>query len=84
MTVDLVEAGFALHDPTATPWVVVVVLFLLPVCIAVFLGVMAFRRMTPLVYRCRRCDRDFCRAAHRKFPTACPRCQARDWNSLRG
>jgi rRNA maturation endonuclease Nob1 len=67
-------------DPTATPWWVVVVLLLLPIGVAGFAGAMAFRRMTPLIFRCGRCGRDFERAAHRRFPAVCPRCGARDWN----
>jgi hypothetical protein len=59
----------------------VVTLFSLPVVITLFLGVTAFRRATPLVFRCRRCDRYFYRAPYRNFPTACPRCHARDWNA---
>jgi len=68
-------------DPTATPWWVVIVLFLVPLGVTVFVGAIAFRWMTPLVFRCRRCDREFLRAAHRRFPAVCPRCGARDWNA---
>jgi hypothetical protein len=71
----------AMSDPTATPWWVVVVLFLVPCGVAAFAGAIAFRRMTPLIFRCRRCDRDFRRAPHRRFPAACPLCGARDWNA---
>jgi hypothetical protein len=66
---------------TGTPWLVVVALALIPVVVSAFLGVMTFRRMTPLVFKCRRCNREFHRAAHRMFPAACPLCHARDWNS---
>jgi hypothetical protein len=68
-------------DPIATPWWVVVALLLVPVSVAAFVGALAFRRMTPLVFRCRRCDHEFHRAAHRRFPAVCPRCGARDWNA---
>ncbi len=71
----------AMSDPTATPWWVVVVLFLVPCGVAAFASAIAFRRMTPLIFRCRRCDRDFRRAPHRRFPAACPLCGARDWNA---
>jgi len=70
-----------MHDPTATPWWVVVVLFLIPVGATLFLGALTFRRMAPLIFRCRRCDREFQRAAHRRFPAVCPRCGARDWSA---
>lgn len=70
-----------MRDPTATPWLVVIALFLLPIGVVAFVGAMAFRRMTPLLFRCRRCDRDFQRAAYRSFPARCPLCGARDWNA---
>ena len=56
-------------------------LFLVPVGVAGFLGAIAFRWMTPLVFRCRRCDREFLQAAHRRFPAVCPRCGAGNWNA---
>lgn len=56
------------------------VLVVVPACIAVFLGAFAFRRLTPFVFHCRRCDRRFRGAAHRDFPRSCPHCGARDWN----
>jgi rubrerythrin len=68
-------------DPFATPWLAVVALLAIPLVVSAFLGAMTFRRLTRLVYRCRRCDRDFQRAAHRAFPATCPLCDARDWNS---
>lgn len=64
-----------------TPWLAVIAVLLLPVGVAAFVGFMAFRRMTPLVYRCRRCGHEFHRAAHRAFPRACPGCRARDWSA---
>jgi rubrerythrin len=60
---------------------VVVALVLIPVGAIGFLGALAFRRMTSLVYRCRRCQREFYRAAHRPFPARCPLCRAHDWNT---
>ncbi|HZJ67333.1 MAG TPA: hypothetical protein VFD36_27685 [Kofleriaceae bacterium] len=68
-------------DPTGTPWLLVLAMIAIPIAVGAFLGAMTFRRMTPLVFRCRRCDREFHSPAHRSFPTACPRCRARDWNS---
>lgn len=70
-----------MSDPAATPAWVVVVLVLVPIAVAGFVGAIAFRRMTPLIFRCRRCEREFRRAAHRRFPAVCPRCGARDWNA---
>lgn len=56
-------------------------LVLLPIGVAGFAGAMAFRTMTPLVFRCGRCGRNFEQAAHRRFPAVCPQCGARDWNA---
>lgn len=66
---------------TETPWQVLVALIAIPIAVSAFLGAMTFRRMTPLVFQCWRCKREFHSAAHRRFPTACPLCHARDWNS---
>jgi len=68
-------------DPFATPWLVVIALCLIPVIVSLFAGAMTFRRLTPLVFRCQRCDREFRRPAHRRFPDSCPLCHARDWSS---
>jgi len=64
--------------PLGLLWLVVVVM---PVCLAVLISMRAFYGMTPLVFRCRRCNREFFRKPHLRFPTACPRCHARDWNA---
>ncbi len=58
----------------------VLVVVVMPVAIAVLIGTRAFQGMTPLVFFCRRCNREFLRKPHRSFPAACPRCHARDWN----
>jgi hypothetical protein len=71
------------RDPTAAPWLVVITVFVIPFAVVALVGMMAFRRMTPLAYQCRRCQHEFHRAAHRAFPAACPRCRARDWNLSR-
>ena len=71
----------SVRDPFETPWLVVIAMFALPFVVAVFCGIMVFRGMPPLVYRCRRCEREFHRAAHRRFPAVCPLCRARDWNA---
>jgi hypothetical protein len=68
-----------MRDPTALPWLAVAALFVLPIAVAAFAGFVTFRKMTPLVYRCRRCRRDFRRAPYHRFPAACPHCSARDW-----
>lgn len=62
-------------------WLVVVVVVVIPLAVAVLLGLVTFRRITPLAYRCQRCGRDFVRPPFRGFPTACGRCSARDWNA---
>lgn len=62
-------------------WFGVLVLIGPPLAVATFFGLMTFRRMTPLVFHCRRCGRDFLRPATRRFPRACRRCGARDWNT---
>jgi Zn finger protein HypA/HybF involved in hydrogenase expression len=67
-------------DPFGIPWLVVIVFALIPIAVAALLGAVVFRRMTPLVFRCLRCRRDFYQAAHRAFPAICPLCRARDWN----
>ena len=70
-----------MSDPFGMPWLIIVVLALIPVAGCALLGLATFRRMTPLVFHCRRCQRDFTQRAHRPFPTACPRCHAQDWNA---
>ncbi len=62
--------------------ILVLVIIVMPVCVVVLFGTFTFRRMTPLAFHCRRCDGDFTRKAHLRFPTICPRCHAADWNAL--
>ena len=38
-----------------------------------------FRKITPLVFQCRRCGKEFQQPPHRDFPRACPSCDAVDW-----
>lgn len=59
----------------------ILVMIGIPACVAVFFGLFAFRNMTPLVFKCRRCDHEFTRKPWRDFPTSCPGCRARDWNA---
>ena len=61
--------------------VLVVILVLVPSCIAVFLGLFAFPNLSPDVFDCQRCDRTFDGSPHRGLPRACPRCGATDWNA---
>jgi Zn finger protein HypA/HybF involved in hydrogenase expression len=67
-------------DPFGIPWLVVVVFALIPIAVSALLGFAVFRHMTPLVFHCRRCDREFTQPAHRPFPAICPHCRAPDWN----
>ena len=68
-------------DPFGIPWLLIVVFALIPIAGLALLGLATFRRMTPLVFHCRRCQRDFTQPPHRPFPTACPHCRAQDWNA---
>jgi hypothetical protein len=52
-----------------------------PVALALFLGHVQFRSVTPLAFRCRHCSHDFRQPPHHDFPASCPRCGARDWSS---
>jgi hypothetical protein len=58
----------------------IVMLLVVPLLLAGLLGAFAFRRLTPFLFRCRRCGRAFRGAAQRGFPSACPHCGAPDWN----
>ena len=69
------------RDPFALPaGTLVVMLLVVPLLICLLLGLFAFGRVTPLVFRCRRCDRTFRQPPHRAFPRACPHCGDADWN----
>jgi hypothetical protein len=71
-------------DPFGIPWLVIVVFAMIPIAVSALLGIAVFRGMTPLVFRCRRCDRDFTQPAHRPFPAVCALCRAPDWNDATG
>ena len=60
--------------------ILLLVILVMPVAVALFFGSRAFREMVPLAFHCRRCDRDFQRPAHRRFPRRCPHCHRRDWS----
>jgi rRNA maturation endonuclease Nob1 len=47
--------------------------------LAVGLTIVQFRSVTPLAFRCVKCEREFRRPPHHDFPDACPGCGARDW-----
>ncbi len=57
------------------------VLVAMPVAVAVFFGLFAFRTMTPLAFRCARCGAEFRRKPWRAMPASCPSCHARDWRT---
>ena len=61
-------------------WTIFVMVVLVPLGIAAFLGSRTFGKMTPLAFECRRCGRMFEHAAWRGFPRRCAHCRARDWN----
>jgi hypothetical protein len=67
-------------DPFGIPWKVVVVMLAIPVAVSIFFGAMSFRRITPLAFRCTRCGGEFRRPPHRRYPTTCAHCRARDWS----
>jgi hypothetical protein len=68
-------------DPFGIPWLLIVGLALIPIAVAALLGFATFRHMTPLAFRCRRCQHHFTQPPHRAFPTSCPSCHAQDWNA---
>jgi Zn finger protein HypA/HybF involved in hydrogenase expression len=43
------------------------------------LSIVQFRTATPLAFRCMRCEREFQRPPHKRYPRTCPHCGARDW-----
>jgi hypothetical protein len=55
-------------------------LIILPSLVIALFGVFAFRAVTPLAYRCRRCGGAFTRPSHRGFPTQCALCRSKAWN----
>ena len=64
-------------------WLLIVMLIVVPCVIGVLFGSLTFKGMTPSVFHCSRCDRDFERKAWRRFPRTCSHCGARDWNACR-
>jgi hypothetical protein len=61
--------------------VLFVMMIVVPVIIAVFFSLFAFKGMAPLVFRCLRCSGVFHRPPHHDFPARCPHCDAADWSS---
>ncbi|HEY1812489.1 MAG TPA: hypothetical protein VGG74_09100 [Kofleriaceae bacterium] len=64
----------------AIPWQVVVALLAIPFAVAALFGSRVFATIAPLAFRCTRCDREFRRQPHRRFPRSCPHCGAHDWS----
>jgi hypothetical protein len=60
--------------------IVFLLVVVLPLGVALFFGLFAFKGMTPLAFRCRRCRSEFQRKPWKPFPGRCPICRARDWN----
>ena len=46
----------------------------------VLLAIVELRKITPLAFRCRRCNAEFRRRPYRAFPARCPACGADDWS----
>jgi hypothetical protein len=59
----------------------VLILIVMPVCVALFFGAFAFKNLAPNAFRCSRCGREFTQKAWRSFPKRCPACRATDWNA---
>jgi hypothetical protein len=59
---------------------IVVVLIGIPIVVVLSFTALSFRNMTPLAFRCVRCDREFRRKPWKRFPARCPTCHADDWN----
>jgi hypothetical protein len=73
--------SFTMDRPGLPLTLLVLVLVAMPVGLAVFFGLFTFRRMTPLAFRCLRCGAEFQRKPWRRFPAACPACNAKDWSA---
>jgi hypothetical protein len=58
----------------------VLVLIVIPCSIGLFFGLFAWRGIPPLAFHCNRCNADFTQKAWRRFPRACAKCGAVDWN----
>lgn len=60
----------------------VVTLAFIAIVVAAMVGMtlVEFRKITPLLFQCRRCGHQFHQPPHRDFPRACPRCAAADWS----
>jgi hypothetical protein len=58
---------------------VLVAMIAIPLALAGFFGLFAFRHWPRQLYRCTRCGKEFRRRAHQRFPRACPACGAADW-----
>ena len=66
-------------EPALTPTQILAVTFAVVLIFGVLFSRSAFKGLERLLFRCRRCDHEFRRAAYRRFPKVCPHCGAADW-----
>ena len=59
--------------------IVTVAFIALVVGMMIVLTRIEFRKITPLVFQCRRCGEEFRQPPDRDYPRACARCGATDW-----
>jgi len=71
-----------MEEPGIPYDILVLVIIVMPVTVTFLLTLFLHKSVENFAYHCRRCDADFRRKAHLPFPTACPRCHARDWNRV--
>jgi hypothetical protein len=60
--------------------ILLLLVVVMPCCVALFFGLFAWRNPTPMLFRCRRCDGDFRAKPWKPFPDHCPFCRTREWN----
>ena len=71
-----------MEEPGIPYDILVLVIIVMPLTVTFLLTLFTRKHVTLFAYHCRRCDADFRRKAHLRFPDACPRCHARDWNRV--
>ena len=70
-------------DAPGIPYdILVLVIIVMPVSVAILLGLFLRKDVELFEYHCLRCEQPFRRKAHLPFPAACPLCHARDWNRV--
>lgn len=52
----------------------------IPCSFAILFGWLTYATITPLTFRCRRCDHEFRQSARKPFPSRCPSCGAVEWS----